>query len=380
MSELENNPKTHYDKGLDFFQKGDFKKGIKCFVIAAKKEYEPAIKELGLCYLHGISVKRNLNHAIKCFKNSRNQVESQYELAKLFFFGYGVKKDLVIAKKLLILAVKNNYPPALNLMAVCYKLSQNDEYANILFNRSLLSKDRFANHLSKLNLISEVNEDVGFVNDFNWPEFSAYNKEILNTKPDTFSIEGILSEIECEYIKYTSSPFMRESMIVNPETGQLVKDDIRTSYSATIDWLSEDPAINLIMKKCCINFDIETEQSEVLHVLHYSVGEEYKPHYDFFGGIDGKDNFQSQQQRIKTIVLYLNNVEEGGNTSFPKLQLSVKPQKGKAVFFENFNVDNNQPYIESLHAGEPVVKGEKWLATLWLRGKNTNRGPNYESI
>jgi prolyl 4-hydroxylase len=245
----------------------------------------------------------------------------------------------------------------------------------------LKHNDRFAQHLRQQNLINGKIDELNFIQSFNWPDVtSEFDKNSINHSPEIFEINQLLSEIECEYIKYIASPFMRESMTVDPKTGQHVKDEIRTSYSATIDWLTEDPAINLIMQKCCNNFAVDANQSEVLHVLHYSIGEEYKPHYDFFGGTAEHNNFTEDQQRIKTICLYLNDVKAGGNTSFPNLNQSVSPKKGNAVFFENINPENNEPYTDSLHAGEPIIQGEKWLATLWIRNHETKRGMNYESI
>ena len=62
------------------------------------------------------------------------------------------------------------------------------------------------------------------------------------------------------------------------------------------------------------------------------------------------------------------------------MDLQVQPEKGTAVFFENVNPKTSEPFIESLHAGEPVIAGEKWLATLWIRNQDTHRGPDYDSI
>ncbi len=370
-----------YQQGLNSFRNSDFDIGVKQFITAAKQDYLPAIKELGICYLHGISVEQNLDKAIIYFKKSKHHPESQYELCKLFFFGYGVKQDLILAKKLLVFSVKNKYIPAVNMMALCYVISKETDKAIALFNLSLSNKDRFANHLYQQQLIQNNTKGIDFINSFNWPILkNVPQKNTLNHAPEIFKVDHLLSEIECEYIKYISSPYMRPSMTVDPKTGEHVQDKIRTSYSATIDWLTEDPVINLIMQKCCINFGVNANQSEVLHVLHYSIGEEYKPHYDFFGGTGDNDNFTADQQRIKTICLYLNDVEEGGYTTFPNLDKIVEPKKGNAVFFENINPENNEPYVESLHAGEPILKGEKWLATLWIRNHQTNRGINYESI
>lgn len=383
MSQPQNSAEENYNNGIKFFQHQNYTQGVKCFAKSAKEDFKPAIKELGLCYLHGIGLNQDLDRAIIYFKNSKNNPESQFELAKLFFFGYGVKKDLDIATKLLILAVQNKYPPALNLMAVCYTLSNNTKHADLLFNLSLSKGNIFSKHLFSLDLFkkSEEQSNLDFIKDYKWPEFIKSTKpQHLNKSPEIFSINNLISNIECEYIKYIASPFMRESMTVDPNNGELVKDSIRTSYSGTLDWMSEDPAINFIIQKCCLNFNVASNQSEVMHVLHYSIGEEYKPHYDFFGGLHGEDNFKPEQQRIKTIIMYLNDVIEGGTTSFPKLGLKVKPKKGTVVFFENFDMDSNQPYLESLHAGDPILQGEKWLATLWIKNTNAKRGPNYESI
>ena len=64
--------------------------------------------------------------------------------------------------------------------------------------------------------------------------------------------------------------------------------------------------------------------------------------------------------------MYLNDVEEGGETFFPKLNLSVHPRKGMAVYFEYFYQDQSLNEL-TLHGGAPVTKGEKWIATQWVR-------------
>ena len=70
--------------------------------------------------------------------------------------------------------------------------------------------------------------------------------------------------------------------------------------------------------------------------------------------------------RARTICVYLNDVEAGGETEFPVAGVRVKPQAGRAVIFDNLREDGS-PDVDSLHAGMPVVRGEKWLATLWIR-------------
>jgi prolyl 4-hydroxylase len=66
--------------------------------------------------------------------------------------------------------------------------------------------------------------------------------------------------------------------------------------------------------------------------------------------------------------MYLNDVEEGGETYFPKLNFSVAPKKGMAVYFEYF-YDNHHLNELTLHGGSPIIDGEKWAATQWMRRK-----------
>ena len=103
-------------------------------------------------------------------------------------------------------------------------------------------------------------------------------------------------------------------------------------------------------------------------MLHYDEGGEYRPHYDYFdvNTPGGLVHTNRGGQRMATFMIYLADTEEGGETIFPKADLKVHPQKGKAVMF--FNVDSNgKEDPMSFHGGAPVLKGEKWIMTRWMR-------------
>ena len=110
------------------------------------------------------------------------------------------------------------------------------------------------------------------------------------------------------------------------------------------------------------------ENGEGIQILHYPVGGEYRPHFDYFPPRDpgSQTHLANGGQRVSTLVMYLNDVEQGGETNFPTLQLSVSPKKGAAAYFEYAN-SLNQVDPLSLHAGMPVLAGEKWIATKWMR-------------
>ena len=108
------------------------------------------------------------------------------------------------------------------------------------------------------------------------------------------------------------------------------------------------------------------ENGEGLQILRYQPGAEYKPHYDYFdpGHAGTPVILKRGGQRVATLVTYLNTPELGGATTFPDVHLEVAPVKGNAVFF---SYDRPHPMTRSLHGGAPVIEGEKWVATKWLR-------------
>jgi prolyl 4-hydroxylase len=69
---------------------------------------------------------------------------------------------------------------------------------------------------------------------------------------------------------------------------------------------------------------------------------------------------------MSTLIVYLNDVPQGGATAFPEIGLSVTPRRGNAVYFEYSN-SRQQLDGKSLHAGAPVIEGEKWAMTKWMR-------------
>ena len=68
-----------------------------------------------------------------------------------------------------------------------------------------------------------------------------------------------------------------------------------------------------------------------------------------------------------TALIYLNDVEDGGATSFPELDIAIKPKKGNVLVFHNTIPETTNIHPKSLHAGMPVSNGEKWAANLWFR-------------
>ncbi|PLT32825.1 2OG-Fe(II) oxygenase [Bacillus sp. V5-8f] len=168
---------------------------------------------------------------------------------------------------------------------------------------------------------------------------------------------NVLSEEECEQLILMAKDKMRRSKV----GAEREMNAIRTSSGMFFED-GENQTVAKIEKRISSIMNIPIEHGDGIQILKYVPGQEYKAHYDYFSPISRA----SENNRISTIVIYLNDVEEGGETFFPKLNFSVSPQKGMAVYFEYFY---NENYLNelTLHGGAPVLKGEKWVATQWMR-------------
>ncbi|MFJ7364405.1 2OG-Fe(II) oxygenase [Peribacillus frigoritolerans] len=173
-------------------------------------------------------------------------------------------------------------------------------------------------------------------------------------------LENVLSDEECDGLIELSKDKMNRSKI--GATHEV--NDIRTSSSMFFQE-NEYDIITKIEKRISTIMNIPVEHGEGIQILKYTPGQEYKAHFDFFKS----SSIAAKNNRISTIILYLNDVEHGGETFFPELNFSVFPRKGMAVYFEYFYNDKNLNEL-TLHGGAPVVTGEKWVATQWMRRQN----------
>lgn len=180
--------------------------------------------------------------------------------------------------------------------------------------------------------------------------------EVLNEEPLIVKFHNVLSDEECAALIANASSRLERSKLASKEISQ-----IRTSSGMFFDE-NESPLINEIEKRVASLMHMPIKHAEGLQVLHYEPGQQFKAHFDYFA----EHHPSSKNNRISTLVMYLNNVEQGGETTFPQLGLSVTPVKGCAVYFEYFYNDQKLNEL-TLHSGEPVIRGEKWVATQWMR-------------
>jgi prolyl 4-hydroxylase len=203
------------------------------------------------------------------------------------------------------------------------------------------------------------------------PIIRAADKDIVVNftldNPNIAVISGILSVDECKKIIQWSGGKMQRSFVVEKNTGKLEVSDVRRSDGCHFE-RGENSVVQRLEQRIAALTGIPIEQGEPLQILHYHETGEYLPHHDYFADYEtgSAQHLARGGQRIATMVIYLSQVQEGGDTHFPELELTIKPQAGSAVYFEYHN-SLGQLDSRCLHAGMPVTKGDKWIATKWFR-------------
>ena len=181
-------------------------------------------------------------------------------------------------------------------------------------------------------------------------------------EPPLRVLENLLDEAECAELIELARPRLARALTVDDDGKQQV-DQRRTSEGMFFS-IGELPLVARIEQRLAGLLGLPVVHGEGLQILHYRPGQEYEPHFDWFDpALPGYDAItRSGGQRIASVVIYLNTPELGGGTAFPELGLTVTARRGSAVYFAYEGGDPS-----SLHAGLPVICGEKWIATKWLR-------------
>lgn len=176
---------------------------------------------------------------------------------------------------------------------------------------------------------------------------------------------NLLSSDECEALIAAAEPRMRRSLTVATQTGGEEVSVDRTSQGMFFQ-RGETPVVARLEARIARLLQWPLHNGEGLQVLHYGPHAEYKPHHDYFDPAEpGTPTIVRRGgQRVGTLVVYLNEPEQGGGTSFPESRLVIQPRRGNAVFFSYAEPD---PATLTLHGGAPVLTGHKWIATKWLR-------------
>lgn len=193
-------------------------------------------------------------------------------------------------------------------------------------------------------------------------------RELLSKTPRIEHVRALLTPAECAHVASVASDMLEPAQVVDPMTGRRVPNPVRTSDDAAIGPAREDLVIRAINLRLAAVSDTQVNQGEALTVLRYRPGQQYRPHVDTIAG--------AVNQRVKTVLIYLNEGYGGGETRFAEVGVTITPKGGDAIVFTNVLPDG-RPDPASRHAGLPVTSGVKWLATRWIRAEPIDPWTSY---
>lgn len=192
-------------------------------------------------------------------------------------------------------------------------------------------------------------------------------KNYLCQEPIVYTINNVLTPEECEHFINVSKSDLKRAEVAGNNGGF-----ISTGRSGQNCWIAhnKDDVFKRIAEKISKIVGYPLHNAESFQLIYYDKNQEYYNHYDswkFDGSEKSKRCLLRGGQRMVTALVYLNDVEEGGDTKFVRLNLSVNPEKGKLLVFHNCYEGTNIVHELTEHAGTPVKKGEKYAFNLWFR-------------
>jgi prolyl 4-hydroxylase len=198
--------------------------------------------------------------------------------------------------------------------------------------------------------------------------------KLNSTKINLYTVENFIDKQTCEIM----IDIIKKNNVPSTVTGGNKRDkydsNVRTSNTCFMDQTNK--AVINLEKKISNYIGIEKARSETSQGQYYKVGNEFKQHTDWFTRNTNEWDIHAskQGQRTWTFMIYLNEVEQGGETEFIKLGTSIKPKQGMAVLWNNL-YKNGQENGDTEHAGRPIINGEKFIITKWFRTRGTLNYP-----
>ncbi|PNW76919.1 hypothetical protein CHLRE_11g481200v5 [Chlamydomonas reinhardtii] len=212
--------------------------------------------------------------------------------------------------------------------------------------------------------------------------------ETISWNPRAFIHHHFLTPEEADHLVGIGSKRVSRSLVVDAQTGQSRLDDIRTSFGAAFG-RGEDPVIAEIEERVAEWTHLPPEHQEPMQILRYVDGQKYGAHWDWFDDPVHHAAYLAEGNRYATVVLYLSDVEYGGETNLPLADaidpeaqspkglspcasawgISVKPKKGDALLFFDMDIMGSVGDRRTLHTACPAIRGTKWTATKWIHNK-----------
>ena len=193
---------------------------------------------------------------------------------------------------------------------------------------------------------------------------------VVSESPRIRVFERFATPAECDWLVECGRHQLRRALVYRKDAEGHQASDSRTNSEADFTYSNASVLLALLRDRIAAAAGISTDHFEVAKLLHYEPGQQFKPHGDFQDASTPAlaREIERRGQRIATFLIYLNEDYEGGETDFPRISFRYRGSRGDALLF--FNVDAaGRPDLNTIHAGRPTTRGEKWLFSQWIRSR-----------
>jgi len=189
-------------------------------------------------------------------------------------------------------------------------------------------------------------------------------QRVPSPKLELFILRNFLSAAQCPDFIAKIDADRRPSTIADPNGDHYFRT------SETCDMRPDDPEVIALDEKLSALSGIDRQFGETMQGQRYDVGQEFKPHTDYFepGGEDYERYTSVAGQRTWSFMIYLNAPLAGGATRFKTIGKSVQPETGKLLAWNNRRPDGSLNPA-TIHHGMKVREGAKYVITKWYREK-----------
>jgi hypothetical protein len=342
-------------------ERGQFDESLHWLRLAAAQKLVPAQITLAMMLMDGRRCPRDRPQAIDLLRPlAATQIQANLLLSELHGFAALGGSDRETALRYLLAAARMGEAGALRqlaLLSVCHQHwdlfggAPEPAAEPPALNIDWLLLDQALSHLAA--------------------DLPLPNAETLHEAPLVRKFCGVIHPLVLDAVINLAAPLVQRSQIVDARTGEMRADPMRTSAHVTLSPRQHDHVLEALERCISRVTGLPPLNGEFLQILRYRPGEEFRPHVDYFneGGAGAYQSLADGGQRAQTVLLYLNDDYTGGSTRFPKLQLDIKGRRGDMLHFQNLGADG-LGHKDTLHAGLPVMAGEKWLLSQWIRSES----------
>ena len=197
-------------------------------------------------------------------------------------------------------------------------------------------------------------------------------KQVISLFNPTIMVwDNFMSKPECKQLRKDMDDHVQwtRGKVTQGKVGDDYEHHARTNKMGWLDYRKSTTAVHFLLRASQLT-QLHHTQAENVQALHYELGEEYDAHLDAFPldtELSHTGPHGTKGNRVATILLYCNDVADGGATVFTELGKGVKPKEGRIVLFSNTIIGTQVPDPKTRHQAQPVLAGQKYAMNLWFR-------------